>query len=249
MNQINMMPEFTNEGEGTEEVKPMEMETPADLPPATDDESDKPLETVVETVNHSDNLSKQLQGLQEERAKLLREIQELRGQRRELKKDELQKVENKIDIIEDVNPADVALIDKVIRAKGYLTREESQKMFYDSVKNEEINKFLEKHPEYKPENDPNDINWNSLQREFSIFRAPEDPRLIGDRLERAHKSLSRYVTEPNLEVKKQQVKTASLGSGTTPKASPKKTLDPTKRLLLEQGGWTEAEIREIENKL
>ena len=259
MTTMNMVPEFSNDG--TEEVKQavdttVETETPAELPADEGESLEQPAEPVIPGIpgtpvirDDSSDLTKQIQGLQDERVKLLKEIQDLRGQRRELKRDELSRVEERIDDLQDVSPEDVKVIDKVIRSKGYLTREESQKMFYESVKQEEVDKFLEKFPEYKPENDPNDINWNALQREFSIFRAPDNPRLIGDRLERAHKSVARVTPDRNVEAKRQQIRTASVGSGGVQRSSSHKSLDPDKRAMLDRGGWSQEEIKRIEERL
>lgn len=242
-----MVPEFTEDagvvGEVKQTTEPQEpvveeKETPAELPAEETQVEQKP----------NDEIAKQLEGLKEERTKLLQEIQALRGQRREIKREELTNVDKQIDELKDVNPDDVKTIDKILRAKGYLTKEESQRMYFESVKNEKVNEFLEKYPEYKPENDPNDLNWNALQREFSIYATPSDPKLIFDRLERAHRSIAKPVDHA-VEVKKQQLKTAGVGSGGTQRAPSRKSLDPDKRSALERGGWTEEEIRSIESKL
>lgn len=256
-----MIPEFTtDETVVAEEVKEApvetvvetggETDTPAELPAESDTPIEKPVEVVQPAVHvDSDRLEKQIEGLNEERTKLLEEIKSLRGDRRELKKEELVQISQKIDELADVNPADISLIDKVLRSKGYLTKDESNKMFYESVKQEEVNKFLVKYPEYKPENDPNDINWGKLQREFNIFATPSDPRLIGDRLERAHKEIAQPIVDRTLDVKRQQLKTAGVGSGGVQRSSSQKSLDPERRFMLSQGGWSEEEIQKIENRL
>lgn len=258
MSDINMVPEFT-ESEGIQEVKQVpketleqETETPTELPAETIDEivEEKPAEPVQAVLRDDTNsLEKQLLGLQEEKTKLLKEIQHLRGDRRELKKDELIRVDNKIDELQDVNPQDVQLIDKVLRSKGYLTKAESEKMFYDSVKQEKLNSFLEKYPEYKPENDPNDLNWSALTREVSIYAQPSDPKRWETILEKAHKDLAKPVSDQHVEIKRQQLKTAGVGSSGVQRSSSQKTLNPEQRSMYERGGWSEEEIKQIENRL
>lgn len=253
MADINMVPEFTNdEGTGVAESATetlvdetiVEKETPAETPTVeTPAESDKP------EVRDDSGLHKQVQGLQEERVKLLKEIQELRGQRREIKKEELKTVDEKLDELTDVNPEDVKVIDKILKSKGYITKQESQKMFYESVKQEKLNGFLEEFPEYKPENDPNDLNWNALQREIGWFAPPTDPKAWGTLLRKAHKEIAKAPTDRNVEVKKQQLKTAGVGSGGVQRSSSHKSLDPDKRAALERGGWSEEEIKQIESRL
>lgn len=258
MTNINMVPEFaSDEAKGIEEVKETtpvveETETPAELPA---DQVETPEEQPAEPVqtaprDDTGDLVKQVQGLREEKEKLLQAIQDLRGTRREIKKDELIKVNQQIDELKDVNPEDVSLIDKVLRSKGYITKDESHKMFYESVKQEEIGKFLEKFPEYKPENDPNDLNWGALERKLKTFyRMPDDPRMVGTLLEEVHRSLAKVSSDQHLDVKRQQLKTAGVGTRGVPRSSSQKSLDPDKRAMLVQGGWSEEEIKQIETRL
>lgn len=196
-------------------------------------------------------LERAVLGLRNEREKLLHEVTELKGKRREIKQEELIKVQEKIDELADVNPDDVSLINRVLRAKGFITKEEASRMWYDSVKNDTLAKFLDRYPEYKPENDTNDIHWGSLQREMSLYRMPDDPHKIIDILERAHKNLGG--TTPTIErttqARKRQIEVASVGSGGITRSSSSKSLDPSHRLMLEQGGWTKEEITRIEKGL
>ena len=125
-------------------------------------------------------------------------------------------------------------------------------MFYQSVENEELTKFLEKYPEYKPENDPNNINWNVLERELGWMKKPVNPHLIGDMLERARKMATGFVapSDHGLPEKKRQVQLASVGSvGTQRSSSSPKTLSSQQREIYERGGWTEEEIKSIEANL
>lgn len=252
MTKLDMMPKFTEDTPSseagieevketsTEEVEEGEKETPI-APPA----EEQPAERGDDTAE----LSKQVQGLQEERGKLLKEIVDLRGQRREIKEKELSRVEEKIDELKDVHPEDVAVIEKILRSKGYVTKEEAHKMFYDSVKQEELTKFLEKYPEYKPENDPNDLNWSALQKELGFYRMPDNPHLVIDVLERAHRGIAKVSSDRDLPARKRQIEVASVGAGGIQRSSSRKNLDPDKRYMLSQGGWSEEEIKKIEQNL
>ena len=243
-NVVGSIPEFTDDG--TEEVKPIipEEETIEETETQPEQTTDEVVPQTVQTT--SDLTESEKQGLYNERAKLLKEISELRGQRRELKKEELFQVQEQIATIDDVNPEDVQVVEKVLRAKGYITRDESNKMFYESVKQEEINKFLEKHPEYKPENDKEDLHWQTLNREVGLYKLPENPRLIGSILERAHKSVSPSAPVQNTQAVKRQIQVASAGSsGQTASSSPKKTITSQHKEMLLRGGWTEDEINKM----
>lgn len=259
MSTLNMAPEFTSEDvNGAEEVKQttveetvVEKETPTE-PPAEQQEivETKPAESEKSEIrDSSSDLTKQVQGLLGEVTKLRKENHYLRGQDRNLKQEQPLIISNKAEELKDVNPEDVALIDKVLRSKGYLTKEESHKMFYESVKQEKLNEFLEKFPEYKPENDPGDLNWSALQRELGFYRMPDDPHKVSDVLFRAHQNISKVVPDSSILVKKQQVKTAGVGSGGTQRSSSQKTFDVDTRAMLRQGGYTDEDIRRMEARL
>lgn len=258
-NQIGGIPEFTQDEitPVTPEVPPEEVkeaqpepvepekDTPAPpaekpLPEAGKEEYSEPLDQEVK---------KAINSLQEDRAKLLKEISELRGQKRQLKQTQLEAVQEKIDELKDLHPQDVEVIERVLRAKGLMTRKEANQMFYEAVKEEELNKFLEKYPEYKPENDPGDANWNALQRELGYYRTPDNPRQIADILERSHRSIVRPPSDFGLASRKRQVEIASVGRGGAQRSSTIPKLDPVRRSIYERGGWTEEEIQQIEKKL
>ena len=258
MSKLDLVPEFTEDSpvSGMETVQPVkavdeeptaveEKVTPPE-PPTEEKPADSEINKPELSVDTS-GLKNQLQGLQEERVKLIKEVQELRGQKREIKREELIKVE--VDELKDVHPDDVALIDKVLRQKGYLTKEESQKMFYENVKQDGLKEFLEKFPEYKPENDPHDVNWNTLQRELGFYRMPDDPHRVGEVLLRAHQGIQKTPSDRTLEVKKQQVKTAGVGAGGVQKSSSRKTFDVEKRIMLDQGGFSSEDIARMESRL
>ena len=136
-NVVGKVPEFTDETPsvepGTEEVKEAaaeevvekEKETPSELPAEEKPAGEEP------GVDTGELLS-QVQGLQEKREKLLKEIQELRGSRREIKHEELSKVETKLDELKDLHPEDISVVDRILRSKGYITKEETQRMYYIS---------------------------------------------------------------------------------------------------------------------
>lgn len=256
-NVIGSLPQFTADdsvGSGkviteVKETTPVveeEKVTPSELPA-----EEKPAEvSTTEETTGDDVEEKQVQGLLSEREKLLKEIQELRGKRRELRKEETQEVI--VDVAEkldDLNPDDIKNIERVLKAKGYVTKEESQKIIYATAKDQALNEFLEKYPEYKPENDPHDVNWNAFQRELSYYKMPSNPRLIKEVLERAHRSIAPSSTGQATETVTKRIATARKGGGGTQKSSVGKSLPAHLRRAYEDGGWSEAEIKDLESKL
>ena len=235
-------------------VKPVEEVKETPVVPAT---IEKPAEETTQVVakeqdaDVSGELQKQLTGLQQEKANLLEEVKHLRGTKRELKQEQILTVQKEMDDLKDVNPQDVDLIEKVIRSKGYVNKAEAQKMYYDSVKDQVIAEFLEKYPEYKPENDSQDLNWNSLNRELADYRMPANPHDINRVLEKAHKVISetRSISDRSIPEKKRAVQTASAGSGGTQRSTSSKSLTLEQKRAYEEGGWSKEEIAVIESKL
>ncbi len=267
-NKIGKIPDFSDEGtepveeKGIEEEKKAPAEeaeeeekvTPAELPAeekpdetsnADEEEVEPPKEEVVDDT-----------GAKRREQGLLREIEKLRKEKAELRKKEFLRADEplivpkeKVEDLAGVNPADIELIDKVIKAKGYVQKDEFQKINYESVKNDELTKFLEKYPEYKPENDSNDTNWNALQSEISLYKMPADPRKVGEILERAHKGIQRSFSErtPNNQAKKRAVEIASHGGGGAQRSSSKGHLTDWQKEQYRKGGWSEEDIVEMDN--
>lgn len=249
MDTIGKIPEFTEDE--TTDVVPEEVKEPE---PQAEEETETPVPPTEKPLAESEEESPELdivnaiKGLQEERVKLLREVTELKGQRRHIREEKSAVVQDKIDELKDLHPQDVEIIERVLKAKGLMTREEADKMFYEAVKDEELNKFLENYPEYKSENDPEDANWNALQRELAYYRMPDSPHKIADILERSHRNIVRVPSDLNLPQKKRQVELASVGSGGTQRSAPSSMkLAPEKRAMLK--GFTEEEIQEMEKRL
>lgn len=256
MTKVGSIPEFSSDSEqtGTEQIEESsieaiaeevveEKETPSE-PAAADEKSEQPADKVSEDTT----ANKELEGLRDEKSKLIQELVTLRGAKRDLKQEEILKVEQKIDELQDVNPEDVALIEKVLKSKGYVRKDEVDKTIYERVENQEKDSFLEKYPEYKPENDPNDLNWNALMREFGLYARPKDPKMVSALLERAHKAIVKPAGDRSIEAKKEIIKTASAGSGNTQRSSSNNSFkfDASTRAMLENGGFSADEIAKME---
>lgn len=260
MTTLNMVPEFTSD-DNTEADKPantgdpvVETETPT-VPPTDDKPVDSEPYKPESNVDTSE-LERQVAGLRADKNKLIHELKQVRGQiqnqKRNLKNElVLDKKEIIPDALEDIHPQDVELIEKVLRSKGYVTREEAQKMSYKAIQDEELKKFLEEFPEYKEENDVNDLSWNTLQRAISIYASPTNPRGWAEVLRRAHRDIAQVPSDATpLAAKRQQLKTAGVGAGGgVQKSSPRKSFDPERKAMLKHGGFTDEDIARMESRL
>jgi hypothetical protein len=269
-NKIGSIPEFTKEEDiPIEEVKPVEEIPPQEVPPEEkpaeepestgEQEAVKPADKVVISPDTKPNevqekeLEREVMGLSKEANALKEEIKTLRGERREIKQAQLETVETQIkesqSVLEGINPEDVAVVEKIVKSRGFVSKDEINKIFYNKVKDEQLNSFLDRYPEFKVENDPHDRNWNSLVNELKWFRQPDDPKKWGDLLERARKAVSpTSVGEVKPSVTR-QIKTASMGTGGNKASSSLKSLTPAQREAYSRGGFTEEEIANIEKEL
>ena len=250
---IGKLPEFDNDETPIEDETGYEEEKEATTDEEVEEETDTPSEPPTEEkpVGNDDDdeiLIKQTDALRVEREKLLKDIQELRGERREIKQKQIDVVEEAIDELKDVHPDDKALIERVLKAKGYVRQEDVEKKLYETTKQQQLESFLNKHPEYKPENDKTDLNWSRLQRELEYYRMPSDPKKVGDVLERAHRNIAESISVgQNVEVKKHLAKVASAGGSTTRSpSSGGHSLTPEQKETYRRGGWSEEEIKNIE---
>ena len=255
---VGKIPEFTEDA--SVEEKEVEVTAPAeekDTPAPSADKPSDPEKAADDTApsQDSEELAQTLSSLQKERTELLKEIAQLRGNKRELKNEKLQEFNQRVDDLKDIHPDDAELIDRVIRAKGFVTQDQATQMFYKAVEQEELDKFLAKYPEYKPENDPNNINWSLLEQQIEKekdmgYARPKNPHLIGTFLERVHQSVSgRIRRDVSITAKKRQLEVAGVGTGGTQPSSSPKRLSSDLRAYYERGGWSEDEIRKIEARL
>lgn len=258
-NIVGSIPEFTTDDSvetGPEEVKqpvveetPEEKETP-ELPaePQTEEQPAQVGEEQPEP-DISKEVAKATVGLRNEIVELRKELASARGNDRKLIQQEIIQKTEKIDELADVNPADVALIEKVLEKKGYIKKEDAMQMSRETVKTQILNNFLNKYPEFKPENDPGDKNWAALRAEYGLYAEPKDPLMVEKLLEKARLVVTPQVAPVNIPVKKRSLQVASSGAGGAQRTSSGKTFDPTMRRHFEDGGWTPEEIANMEKIL
>ena len=274
-NKIGQIPDFTpddgGQEESQEEVKQdlgngepesLKKETSTEPPAESEESEQKPADRVKAPLDDNTSVipeevlnkavTKATEGLRNEVVKLKRELATARGADRTTIQSKIEKTQEAIEDLKDVHPDDVNLIERVLRSKGYIKKEDSEKMYYETVKKEEINKFLDKFPEYKPENDPDDVNWNTLKTQLeSWYRMPSDPRLVSEVLLKAHRDIAKAPSDRVVvEAKKQQVKVASSGSSGIQRSSPQPNNPRLSSLLrTHMHGWSEEEIKNLEKKL
>lgn len=240
--------------ESTETPVEQEKETPTD--PSTENEPATSEET--QGSDNTSNLQEQysqlrnaITGLEKTKSDLIGELRDIRGQRRDAKQAEIDEVQEKIDKLEDVNPDDVSLVDRILHAKGYVPKQDMQRMLGESKKQDEIANFLKEYPEYSEEGDPDRVRFNQLIQEVSLYKEPSNPTLWGVILRRAHKAIApvqKVASDRTIAIKKRQAEIAGVGTGGGQRSSSVKPFSERTRLLFEHGGWSEEEIKEMEER-
>ena len=269
-NKIGKVPEFTSDSAPVDppETEPEVTTTPESGVEPTDTGADKGAETQPQpsevektapeperepegdTADVRQELDKEIEGMREARRELIQEIQDLRGQKREAKQAEIEKVEKEIDKLEDINPDDVGLIERVLRAKGYVAKPDVDNMFREARKQEEISKFFKEFPEYSEDNDPDRRKFGPLLREVSLYKEPGDPAMWATIFRRAHQTLSgnKRPSGGSTIVKKRQAELAGVGAGGAQPSSSVEPFSVEKRMILRQGGWSDEDIQRMEQR-
>lgn len=162
-----------------------------------------------------------LDAIKAEEERVLQNLIELRKDRRDIKQNKHNPLitENNTDL-DDVNPQDIALIEKVIQAKGYVRKEELTALSYSEKLDNYKEEWLQVHPEYLPENDPDDKNWNLLTSTLNnYFKSPEKPSDIKKILDVVHGMIKPSPSLPiknraSVDASKEKIISSSRGSST-----------------------------------
>ena len=129
--------------------------------------------------------------LERQREDILKDIQELRRERRGLRDQPAEPliIVPKTDFQDDVDipPTDLALIERAAKKLGFVKKEEIETGQYRRELDHYKDEWLADHPEYLPENDPEDKKWSTLQKAINgYFKAPPTAREIKKIMDVAH---------------------------------------------------------------
>ncbi|MFA5397721.1 MAG: hypothetical protein WC346_17060 [Methanogenium sp.] len=259
--------------EGTQEASPASKNDP-------DEEESKDSETVddseteggtseIETKEEpsekkSQKTQEDIDAITNEYHRLLGEVTNLRSERRDLrggpfhkeKKDEIF-TKKEDDPLAEIAKEDVAVIEKVLQAKGYVRKDDVE---YSSIQKEVDSASLawvEENKEFSPDNDPNDEKWNRLvsyvKENFAVPRsgkkAQEYLDIARERLFGKKQALLPQKSPNSIAAKKEKIAVSSAkssGGGTsadTSKTSKNAPID--KGLAVHLQGFSDEEIKEI----
>lgn len=240
-------PSTKSDEEDEDDSEEAEATTPDEEP--KEKSEDSPSEPSPEPVDDKEPYD--VNGLLTEKDKILADIVELRKERRSLKEAPPEPLLiDKEEDLSDIAPSDVALIEKVLKSKGYVQKGEIQATSYKEKINSLKDQWLERHPEYKPENDPEDKRWNALNSEMNFFKPPTKPEDILKLLDRADAVVSPKKSIPTkssaaVTASQEKIKVSSKGTAGGASTKTSKPESSLKGLKGHMKGFTDEEIDEI----
>ncbi len=226
---------------------PEEMETPPDS-----STEQKPIEPVITVPAVAPVVEPAPVDGETPREKALRiQVEELRAQRRADRAKEIP-VEHAIvppkelsakkqELLKKYNPDEVKnleeLIDTVAEERGWVRKEEFQKETFQKEGNDEVQTFIDAHPEYDGDHDKDGLVWNRLKEEFGRYRPATSRKELRKNLEDAHQKVFGIQPSGNagiINAQREKVKVAS-HAGASQGGSPTPTVPKTIRLDMLKG--------------
>lgn len=215
------------EFEDEEEPKPVEGETPRE----------RALRKEVERVK---GLNRQLRG-----GELLKEVKEDTTQKPEVNPDK-KKVLDKYNSQELENLKEVLVV--MADDLGFVKKDEFQKTTNQKIASDLLDGFLEKHPMYLPENDPDNVMWNRFKEEFSLYKQPSNPKDFAKIFSKIHKEITGSDSEGQslnkINAQKEKIKVAS-HSGSSSKSGKSTNTSSTISGREHLKGFTDEELDEM----
>lgn len=174
--------------------------------------------------------------------------------------------EGEKDDLSDIDSETIKVLERFTKARGLVPKSELKQMTYKTQHESAQDAFYVVHPEYNPDNDPDNILYDALKRELSYFAAPSDSKLIPKLFEKAHEGVAKLYPD-RFKTKKQfvdskkdetnksvRLKTAGLGgkpSGGSSSSSDSsggegsKSWTPIQIDALRRGGWSDSDIARL----
>lgn len=135
---------------------------------------------------------------------------------------------------------EVELFKQYAKAAGVPLKEDIEKInqaTYKSQQDSALEKFLEEHPEYKPENDTDDIRWGTIAQEIALYKAPVQPKDWYALLKKAHSAIqpdNSFQKGKSLGMAQAALnEQARIGGGSSGAKAPVKKLSPEQQAVQE----------------
>ena len=195
------------------------------------------------------------------------EVHKLKAQRRSSRSKELfgkdspvketvnseELTEDESKVLASYNKDELASFEKMMgviaKKRGWINKGDLQKTTYKEQGQNILDNFLDSHPEYSSEKDPDNVLWKQFQSEFSLYKQPSNSKVLKRIFNKIHRDIFNVLPEDDLNkinAQKQKIKSAShSGAAGNKKVSPPKqsNLDPS--LKKHMKGFDDKELDEL----
>lgn len=159
------------------------------------------------------------------------------------------------EIIGKYKPEELAALRDVLpilaKEMGFVRAEELEQTSYASETQTQLDAFIEKHPEYLPENDPGNVMWERFKAEFAQYRQPANARDYAKLFAKAHREVfgiqaaGTLSTDTAARTKVEVASHAGAPASPAARSAPTRTAAPTGARFDMLKGFTPEEIAEI----
>lgn len=157
-------------------------------------------------------------------------------------------------VIGKYKPEDLAALKDVLpvlaRQMGFVRKDELAGTTYADKAQTSLDGFLEKHPEYLPENDKDGTLWGAFKSEYGLYKQPSDPKDFQKIFERVHRDVfgikpANGLTKINAAREKASV-ASHAGASSTAKPAPTRQAKAPQGLRLDMlKGFSEEELADF----
>lgn len=157
-------------------------------------------------------------------------------------------------ILAKYKPEEISALREVFPAlaeeMGFVRQDELAGNTYAEKAQESLDSFLDKHPEYTPENDPDGTLWNAFKAEYALFKQPSNPKDFAKIFERIHRDVFGIkpkgpLTKVNAQNEKVRVTSHAGASSASAAPKPAKTVAPSGLRLDMLKGFSDEEKAEL----
>lgn len=153
--------------------------------------------------------------------------------------------------LSEYDPEELKRFETLAIKMGFAKKDEIMRDSVQEKNSAEFDTFIEAHPEYSPENDPDGTLWNTFKSEFALYQPPQDPKTLRKVLNKVHNEI--YGVQPasnlnKINAQQQKLKVAShTGSQASSRVSEKAPVKaPNTNIRLDMlKGFDEDEMKEL----
>ncbi len=157
-------------------------------------------------------------------------------------------------VLSKYKPEEIAslreVIDVMADEMGFVKKDQLSTQNYVEQSNAELNGFLDKHPEYLPENDKDGVLWDAFKAEYALYKQPSNPKDFKTIFDKIHREIFNIKPAGDLSkvnAQKEKIKVAS-HSGASSKSSTQqaqRSASPSGLRLDALKGFSQEELDEL----